>query len=201
MKGLYSLLITIVYFCCTPSIPFTNYYSEKTLTKSQMIACNSALENIKTKNFINWTGLPKGCDWTSLVGDLPTDWEQVPERSLGSNFLSAKILSVNLKGYIRASLSFIKGTPILFEAMGPKLPISISELIKELGTPTAKLNWDFGTLPCPDSEYIYPDKGITLFLSSDKTRIFHIGLYASTSLDNYLQNIRPNLGKKRLPIR
>jgi hypothetical protein len=143
--------------------------------------------------------LPANCDWTPLVGTLPSVWEKVPERSLGSSFSKGKMLMANSEGYMRATFSFVEGTPVLFEAMGPKLQASVTDLMKSLGLPEAELDWDFGTLPCPESEFVYPSKGITLFLSTDKTRIFHIALYASTTLENYLENLRPKLGKKRLP--
>jgi hypothetical protein len=143
--------------------------------------------------------LPANCDWTSLVGTLPSEWADIPERSLGSNFLRGKILMVDQEGYMRASFSFIEGNPVLFEAMGPKLKVSVSDLIKSLGLPEATLDWAFGTLPCPESEYVYPTKGITLFLSTDQTRVFHIAVYAATTLENYLKNLRPRLGKNRLP--
>lgn len=201
VKGIFSVLLAIFYFCCNSFVPSTDYSNNNktTVTKHQMTTCNSALENIKNQNFIDWTGFPANCDWTPLVGDLPVNWQPVPERSLGSNFQKGKMLMVNLEGYMRASISFVEGTPTLFEAMGPKLQTPVSELIESFGIPKAKLDWNFGTLPCSESEYVYPTKGITLFLSTDKTRVFHIGLYASTTLDNYLENIRPQLGKKRLP--
>lgn len=164
-----------------------------------MTACNTALEQIKNLDFLTWTGLPINCDCTPLVGNLPSTWETIPERSLGSNFLRGKMLMVHVEGYTRASFSFVEGSPVLFEAMGPALKASTPDLIERFGLPAAKLDWDFGTLPCPKSEYVYPTKGITLFLSTDKTRVFHIALYAATTLDNYLENIRPKLGKTRLP--
>jgi len=199
VKGIFSVLIAIFYFCCNPSTSSINFYTETTITQQKMTACTSALENIKNRDFVTWTGLPANCDWTPLVGDFPSAWENIPERSLGSNFLRGKILMANLEGYMRASFSFVEGNPVLFEAKGPELQAPVSDLVESLGVPEAKLDWDFGTLPCPESEYIYPSKGITLFLSTDKTRVFHIALYASTTLDNYLENIRPQLGKTRLP--
>jgi Tfp pilus assembly major pilin PilA len=197
IKRIFSVLIAIFYFCCNPST--TDFNNKTRITKNKMTTCNSALEQIKNRDFIAWTGLPANCDWSPLVGDLPTDWSEIPQRSLGSNFLQGKMLMANVEGYMRASFSFIKGTPVLFEAKGPELQTPVLDLIEEFGLPKAKLDWSFGTLPCPESEYVYPTKGITLFLSTDKTRIFHIALYSATSLDNYLENIRPQLGKNRLP--
>jgi len=199
IKGIFSALIPIFYFCCNPTLSSTDFDNEKIIIKHKMTTCNSALENIKNRNFITWTGLPTNCDWTPLVGDLPSNWEDTPQRSLGSNFRSGKILMANLEGYMRASCIFAEGTLVLFEAKGPELQTPLSDLIENFGVPKAQLDWNFGTLPCSKSEYVYPTKGITLFLSTDKTRIFHIALYTSTTLNDYLENIRPQLGKSRLP--
>jgi hypothetical protein len=201
IKGIFSLFTAIFYFCCnpSPSPPLADFYNEPIITKQKMTVCNSALEHIKNRDFINWTGLPANCDWTPLVGALPTEWARIPERSLGSNFLRGKMLMANVEGYMRASFSFVEGKPVLFEAMGPKLQASVADLMERFGTPKAILDWDFGTLPCPASEYVYPDKGVTLFLGTDKAKVFHIALYAATTLEDYLENLRPKLGKKRLP--
>lgn len=199
IKVFFSLLIAIFYFCCKPSISSTDFYNKTSITKQEMTICTSALEKIKNRDFVDWTGLPANCDWSSLVGDLPSIWDEVPERYLGSSFLAGKILMADLEGYMRASFSFREGDAVLFEAKGPELQTPVSDLIENLGVPETKLDWNFGTLPCLKSEYVYPSKGITLFLSTDKTRVFHIALYPSSTLDNYLEKLRPKLGKTRLP--
>jgi hypothetical protein len=110
------------------------------------------------------------------------------------------MIMLPLDGYSRPSLSFVEGTPVLFEAMGPELAAGDVALITALGEPAARLDWDFGTLPCPGSEFVYPDRGITLFLRSDHERVLHVALYPATDLNDYIENLRPRLGKTPLPM-
>lgn len=159
--------------------------------------CESALEMIQNIHFLNWKGLPADCDWSALTGDYPTDWNGVPVRSLGTNFQKAPFLTFELEGYMRPSIAFVEGIPTLFEAMGPKIE-DLSALLEFLGEPAAKLDWDFGTLPFKKKEFVFPEYGITLFLNTDLDKALHIALYPSTSLKNYLANLRPELGKKRI---
>lgn len=202
LKGILTTFISFFYICCTPQTSSHNYQpNNHPTTIEKMTTCAIAIKNIEDKDFSLWQGLPEKCDWTSLTGPLPNDWQSIPERLLGRNFRKGKIRMAKLEGYTRPSLTFIDGQAVLFEAMNPALSIPLDQLIDRLGVPKAALDWNFGTLPCSKSEYVYPRLGITLFLSEDKTRIFHIALYVSTTLENYLDDLRPNLGKKRLPKR
>jgi hypothetical protein len=168
-------------------------------TSTSMTPCETAIQRIRDRDFADWRGFPPECDWTPLTGPLPDDWREVPGRPLGTSFRDAKMIMLPLDGYSRPSLSFVDGAAALFEAMGPELATEVPALLAALGEPAARLDWDFGTLPCPESEFVYPDRGITLFLSADHGRVFHVALYAATDLDDYLANRRPRLGKKRLP--
>ena len=166
-----------------------------------MTPCEKAMKSIRDRDFSDWRGLEPTCDWSALTGPLPTDWQDVPGRPLGSSFRDAKMIMLPLQNYMRPSLSFVAGSPVLFEAMGPKLTTELATLLAALGEPAARLDWDFGTLPCPESEFVYPDRGITLFLNSDHDRLLHVALYAATDLDEYGKNLRPRLGKTLHPMK
>jgi hypothetical protein len=166
-----------------------------------MTSCEKAIQNIRDRDLAHWRGLPTSCDWTVLTGPLPADWQSVPGRPLGSAFRDAKMIMLSLEGYSRPSLSFVNDTAVLFEAMGPELATGDVALITALGEPAARLDWDFGTLPCPESEFVYPERGITLFLRSDRERVLHVALYRATDLDDYLENLRPRLGKTPRPMK
>jgi hypothetical protein len=163
--------------------------------------CQNALAAIRTFDFRGWQGLPADCDWQELTGPLPTDWTEVYARSLGTSFRPAHQVDVNLSGYTKPHLYFVAGKPVLFEAMAGPILVAWEELLKDLGEPAARLDWDFGTLPIKASEYVYPARGITLFLNTDKDRALHIALFAPTTLDAYLADLRPSYLKKRLPYR
>jgi hypothetical protein len=167
---------------------------------STMYNCENARQTISSLDLRAWQGLPTRCDWQVWTGPLPSDWREVYARPLGSSARPAHQLDVAVPGYQHPHLYFVAGEAVLFEALvGPALE-AFPELLKELGTPAAQLDWDFGTLPLPRAEYVYPARGITLFLNTDQDRALHIGLYAPTTLEAYLEQLRPRFGSQRRPL-
>jgi hypothetical protein len=169
-------------------------------SSSTMHNCENARQTISSLDLRAWQGLPARCDWQAWTGPLPSDWREVYARPLGSSARPAHQLDAAVPGYQNPHLYFVDGEAVLFEAMvGPKLE-AFQELLQELGTPAAQLDWDFGTLPLPRSEYVYPARGITLFLNTDQDRALHISLYAPTTLEAYLERLRPRFGSQRRPL-
>ncbi len=158
--------------------------------------CAHAEKLIVQRDFRKWQGLPDGCDWTKWTGPLPTDWQEVMRRPLGTSFRNGYQLFFELEGYEHPSMSYADGKAILFEARSPEI-VAFDSLLAALGKPSAKLDWDFGTLPLPKGEYVYPKKGITLFMNTDADRALYIALYASTTLADYEANLRPKFKKSR----
>lgn len=160
-----------------------------------MDSCENALNCIINRTFSKWNGFPSGCDVNSLYGNITINEDDFLVRYLGSDQIRVKMLMLNIEGYYRPSLCFDENSPVLFEAMHPLLNETAEEIIKSLGIPDAKLDWDFGTLHCQQSEYVYSGRGITLFLNIDQTKILHIALYNVVSLQTYVTSIRPELKK------
>lgn len=158
--------------------------------------CAQAEQLIVQRDFRKWQGLPDGCDWTKWTGSLPTDWQEVMRGPLGSSSRNGYQLFFELEGYEHPSMSYADGKAILFEARAPQI-VAFDSLLAALGKPSAKLDWDFGTLPLPKCEYVYPHLGITLFMNTDADRALHIALYASTTLADYESNLRPKFKKTR----
>lgn len=163
------------------------------------MTCSEIQVAIQEGDYQDWMGVNGDCDWGSWTGTLPSDWREVPFRSLGTEFVHGHRIILDLEGYNRPSLYFAKGQMVMFEARSPELAGELKDLIAHLGEPAAKLDWDFGTLPMPKGEWIYPDRGITLFLNGEQETLFHIAVYASTNLETYLARLRPSFLKKRLP--
>lgn len=180
----------------TTSLPAT---SENTIPMEKT-DCDKAKQMILDGDFREWKGLPADCDWTAWTGPLPTDWEEVMRRPLGTSFRKGYQLFFELEHYEHPSLSFADGKPILFESRGPEL-VAFDSLLLALRKPKAKLDWDYGTLPLPKCEYVYPERGITLFMNLEGGSALHIALYAATTLADYQANLRPGFKKTLRPKR
>ena len=151
-------------------------------------------------DFVGWQGLPDSCSPSDILDSFPTDLSEKPTRLLGASFNPAVTVLLNLDGYYRPTVSIRNNTIILFDGMNPKLLDGFTPLRENLKEPDVRLNWFYGTLEIPNGEWVYPKRGITIFLNTSFDKVLHIALYKSTNLADYLSNLRPNLRKRPLPL-
>jgi hypothetical protein len=96
----------------------------------------------------------------------------------------------------------VDGTLVLFDGMNPELAGPFATLRDDLGTPAGRLDWERGTLKIRGGEWVYPERGITLFVDPDAANTaLHVAVYHVTTLDVYRRTLRPHLGKQLLPKR
>lgn len=166
------------------------------MTKNNCAAIRKAIE---TRNFLGWQGLPAECTAKELFDNIPDDLSDRPTRSLGDDFQSATFVPVELEGYYRPMANFRQGQLVLFDGMNPDLAGGFAPLHKDLGEPAARLDWYYGTLEIRAGEWVYPERGITVFLNTTADKALHIALYHSTTLAEYNRILRPHLKKKLRP--
>ncbi len=162
--------------------------------------CAAARLAIETRDFVGWRGLPEGCDPHAVFADLPA-LTDLPEKRLGEDYQSASFALLALPGYYRPQASFRAGELMLFDGANPDLHGGYERLRADLGTPTATYDWDYGLLHITDGEWVYPERGLTLFVNTDATRALHIALYHPASLTDYRARLRLHLGTTKKPLR
>jgi hypothetical protein len=156
------------------------------------MTCDAARRAIETRRFVGWRGLPTGCTPTELF-DVPAD-APYGYRRLGAREARQRLL--DLPGYYRPLVTVRDDVVVLFDGMNPALDAALPALLEDLGEPAAKQDFDHGTLAIPRGEWIYPERGITLFVDTDARALVHVAVYAPTSLATYLDELRPRLGKR-----
>ncbi len=156
--------------------------------------CTRIRKAIEIRDFTGWNGLPAECAADALFDGIPEDLSGRPRRHLGGRTAEWVILKID--GYYRPMASFVDGTFVMFDAMNPTLSVPVSTLQRELGAPAATEDWWYGSVEMKNSAFVYPDKGITLFLNSDTHEALHIALYHRTDLSGWQQGLRPRLRKK-----
>jgi len=168
-------------------------------------SCRHIRQAIETRNFINWQGLSPDCSAQELFTDIPPDVLSTladrPTRKLGDDFRSAAFVLLDLAGYYRPMTSFRDQQLILFDAMNPELEGGFVPLYNDLGEPTEKLDWHYGTLAIPSGEWVYAKRGITVFLNTTADKALHVALYQPTTAQEYQRVLRPHLQKKTRPKR
>jgi hypothetical protein len=157
------------------------------------MTCDDARTAIETRRFVGWAGLPERCSTDAMFG-LAFDREEWPERTLGSVATRWHVLDIS--GYYRPMVSAREGVVVLFDGMNPELDGGWATLAKDLGEPETKLEWMDSGVATPAGEWVYPARGITIFLDTQTNTPRHVAVYASTTLDDYLERLRPKFGKK-----
>jgi len=156
------------------------------------MTCEDARRAIEARQFAGWRGLPVGCTAAELFG-IPPDAE-FGYRKLGTREARQHLLE--LPGYYRPLVTVRDSVVVLFDGTNPALDTGLPALLMDLGEPAAKEDFDHGTYKIPAGEWIYPDRGITVFVQTDGSAIMHVAVYAPTTLATYLDELRPDLGKK-----
>lgn len=151
---------------------------------------------IEIRDFVGWSGLPSTCDPHDVFDDFPTDLSDRAERPLGDTFEPATFVVLDMGGYYRPTASIRDGSLVLFDGMTPELAGGTQRLLDALGPATARLDWYFGTLEVKGGEWVYPERGMTLFMNSTGDKALHIALYKSTDLKTYANTLRPHLRKE-----
>lgn len=163
--------------------------------------CTDIRNAIAARDFIGWQGIPPSCSAKDLFDNIPDDLSGRPSRPLGDDFQASVFVLLELDGYYRPMASFRDNKLILFDGMNPELKDGFAPLYNDFGEPAARLDWHYGTLAIPNGEWIYPERGITVFLNTTADKVLHIALYQATNLREYQRALRPMLKKTLRPRR
>jgi hypothetical protein len=187
------------YWGCTPTVSPPKEGPEvqaadsahKKMNMNKIDECAEALTMILERDFRNWKGMPLECDWTKLVGPLPDigpdgHWKRAFHSS-NENYWS---MNLKIEGYDGANFTFEDRKALLFDGRNPDLAGGVASLLKALGEPEAKLDWDDGILAMPGMEWIYPGRGIALFMSAEGTFVSIVALFESTTIQGYSAKFR-----------
>ena len=119
---------------------------------------------------------------------------------LGKNKRQFRMLVV--EGYDHAVRMWSDESRVLMlDVEYPSLSSGIADLLNHLGEPQVKLDYAWSTMRIEKGEWVYADRGLTLFLSSDDSQIFHLAVFPRTTMQGYEENFRLQLGERRFPAR
>lgn len=154
---------------------------------------------IVSAQLVGWHGLPAACRPNDLFGELSNDTSEWAQRPLGEDYERAAFAVLDLPNYYRPTVSVRDGEVVLFDGMNPELAGGLCPLLEDLGLPETELDYSHGTLPVPRGEWVFPRRGVTLFLNATGESALHVALYQATSVEAYRRRLRPHLGKTLRP--
>ena len=150
----------------------------------------------------DWAGLHQDTvlDHARQVFDIEEEW--CGTGRLGSEGKKTVWYSVSARGFPEGLRLWVSGGELLLvDAPHPDLPGKLDGLLAALGPPPERLDSYLGTLLIENSEWVYPERGLTVFVNPANRRLLRIAVYRPVSLSGYRENLRLNLKRVRLPLR
>ena len=173
---------------------------ETNLDQRYVNDCQARIQQLVSRDFKQSTGLPEGC----LLSDLTEIGVQIKEGEgvarLGQRKTNFRMLVV--EGYEHAVRVWLAAEKVLLlDVKYPQIDPDLPTLVAQWGEPAAKLGSYLGTLLLPESEWVYPQRGVTLFINPKNNILLRLAVYPPTTLESYQERLRLNLQRKRLPQR
>jgi hypothetical protein len=163
-----------------------------------------ALRVFVARDFAHWAGLAPG----TTVGDVAAAFEvdDTPQPALlGSEDRAAGWVTVEADGYPEGLRVWLDETDVaLLDGPDVELPggaADLAPLLAQLGEPAARLDSYLGTYRIEGSEWVYPARGLTVYVNPENMLLLRVVGYAPTDLDTYERRLRIDLEMKRLPPR
>lgn len=107
-----------------------------------------------------------------------------------------------IEGYDKPVRIWLDGDQVLLiDAEYPELATGgVPALIEAIGPPQAKLDAFLGTFMIPESEWVYAERGLTLYINPENNIPLRLAVYPPTTLDGYRERLRMDLQMRRLPM-
>ena len=166
-----------------------------------MSDCLDALAALEQGGVEAWRGLPFGCPPDSLAPAI-TDLDPSP----GMADLGLQ------KAFFRSGVWAGSGAPVqvwtttdetevlmLAVADPPFLPTGTAA-VERLGEPDARLDSARGSVPFPESEWVYAARGLAAFANPDTDVVWRATLFRPCTLEEYDDEFRVELLQRRFPM-
>jgi hypothetical protein len=153
-------------------------------------SCSDAVSKFLSKDLTRWTGLPATCTLAGLSG-LEVGNEET-HAVLGEDAVPAVYRRARAASYSETITIWLRDDKIVGMSVRlPELP-DPPGLLRALGAPDAKLDAWSAITPTlvHEAEWVYPQRGLALVLSSDKRNVMELVLYVPSSVEQYRKTLR-----------
>jgi len=173
-------------------------HSEKPVGKDR--SCEAALELLAASSFQAWQGLPLDCSIEDLTRHFGAPLGGPARAALGEDMLPTDFMVFQMSGQSRPLRAFEEqGRVLLLDQEYPVLGDDADTLRAALGAPEAQLDFPWNVLVLKEAEWVYPRRGLTLFINPDTRKILRWAVYAPTDLVTYKRRLRLQLAERELP--
>jgi len=147
-----------------------------------------------------WHGLPPHTRLADLAGLVEVDADYAGRGLLGSRFMAADWVGAAADGFPHGIRIWRRGDDVvLLDADGVQPVGDLASLLAELDPPGARWDAWLGPVKVDGSEWVYPDRGLTIFAIPGSGTVDRVLAYAPTSLDEYAGALRPHTEMHPIP--
>jgi hypothetical protein len=156
-----------------------------------LTACLVALKAFAWHDLSRWHGLPE-CTLAELgqVFSVPADrWRG--SGHVGEEHRALTWLSVSGGGFPDSIRVWLDGDKVvMMDSQVRGRPEELKALAAKLGAPAAQLDSYFRNALLEKSEWVYPDRGLTLFVEPETHALLRVAAYPRTTLSEYRKRFR-----------
>jgi hypothetical protein len=156
--------------------------------------CDDAIRMIRARDFRAWQGLPEDCTPDRLAKGLPRSNPNEGGRQLGDDAIEVDWWPAQVAGYREPlEVQIAKSIVVRIDGIGPELAGGLPAHLQALGEPAGKLPYWDSTKRVPDGEWVWPARGIAIYVGSDPRFVRRVALFRATDLATYQKLLQPNL--------
>lgn len=158
-------------------------------TATSSMDCTTSLQKFDHRDFAEWKGLSASCTPAVIAEYAHSDLSNLGQFRLGKERRLASFKMLAFGGYAAPAKLWFRGdTTCCIEVESPALE-GVDEVLSKLGEPVAKLDYYFDVMHNRGGEYVYADRGLTLFMSSNRSNVVKLWVYVPMSLDDYIRDL------------
>jgi hypothetical protein len=158
------------------------------------VNCDDALRMIRARDFRAWKGLPEDCTPDRLAKGLPRSNPNEGGRQLGSDAIEVDWWPAEVAGYREPlEVQIAQSIVVRIDGIAPELAGGLGEHLDALGEPPGKLPYWDATKKIADGEWVWPARGIAIYVGSDPRFVRRVALFRPTDLATYQRLLQPSL--------
>ncbi len=164
-------------------------------------ACSEAWSAIAARDYRAWKGLPVSCGYSDFDAAFARLRDEYGQGVLGRAHRQAMYRMHVAEGYAHNLKVWFRAEYIvLIEIRYPLLPYPSHELLRQLGEPEMKLDYYLDVMRIPTGAWVYPTRGLALFLDAGHTEVMGVALFHACRMTEYLQEVHPDARLQELPF-
>jgi len=187
-------MVVVAVLGCNGSTTTRQISPDETPHKGTAVNCDDVIRLIRARDFRVWTGLTEDCTPDRLAKGLPRSNPNEGARQLGSDAIDVTWWPAEVAGYREPlEVQLAQSLVVRIDGVGPELAEGLPAHLEALGEPAGKLPYWDSTKKLADGEWVWPARGIAIYLGADPRFVRRVALFRATDLATYQRLLQPSL--------